>query len=170
MKKPKKVEFLHDSAKILRESFLSVAPQEGCALLIGNQKLTRTKKEANFIQIKLIWPCKNIWGSKIAKSLNLLNDFFDPEGNDQSKNSRFLIDPRDQINAQKWARKQKLIILGSAHSHPKGNAIPSEIDRINANSYSLMVIVSKSGTIKAWWIESNQTQENIEVAFSAPIK
>ncbi len=35
------------------------------------------------------------------------------------RDSRFALDPREQIAAQRWARLRGLEVLGVCHSHPK---------------------------------------------------
>ena len=42
MKKPDLIQFQGNSLKILRENLLAVAPEEGCALLLGNHKLANS--------------------------------------------------------------------------------------------------------------------------------
>jgi proteasome lid subunit RPN8/RPN11 len=56
---------------------------------------------------------------------------------------RFLIDPRDHIDARRDARQRGLEVVGFYHSHPHSPAVPSDTDRLEA-SYDghLHVIVS----------------------------
>lgn len=42
--------------------------------------------------------------------------------------TRFLIDPRDHINAIRDARSRQLDVIGFYHSHPRSAAYPSETD------------------------------------------
>jgi proteasome lid subunit RPN8/RPN11 len=42
--------------------------------------------------------------------------------------TRFLIDPRDHINAIRAARARQLDVIGFYHSHPRSPAYPSETD------------------------------------------
>ena len=46
--------------------------------------------------------------------------------------TRFLIDPRDHIDARREARRRGLAVLGFYHSHPHSSAAPSETDRADA--------------------------------------
>ena len=46
--------------------------------------------------------------------------------------SRFLIDPRDHIQARRDARERGLDVIGFYHSHPHSDAQPSPTDLANA--------------------------------------
>lgn len=46
---------------------------------------------------------------------------------------RFLIDPRDHIEARRDARRRGLRIVGFYHSHPDAPAAPSAVDRAEAS-------------------------------------
>jgi proteasome lid subunit RPN8/RPN11 len=56
--------------------------------------------------------------------------------------TRYLIDPADHIRARRAARTRALEVVGFYHSHPKGKAVPSPRDILEA-SYreALWVIV-----------------------------
>ena len=59
---------------------------------------------------------------------------------------RFLIDPKDHIDARREARARRLEVVGFYHSHPHSAAIPSQTDIAEA-SYPdhLYLIVSLTG-------------------------
>lgn len=73
-----------------------------------------------------------------------------------------MVDPREQLMAQRWARDKGLRILGTAHSHPSSKAIPSHTDRQLCLGPTLMLILSGLGLPEgreapkenwgAWWI------------------
>jgi proteasome lid subunit RPN8/RPN11 len=46
--------------------------------------------------------------------------------------ARFLMDPRDHIDARRDARRRGLDVLGFYHSHPRSPAIPSATDLMEA--------------------------------------
>ena len=164
MKMPVFIEFIGDCQRVLCQSLLAEAPYEGCALLIGNQKQSDSLAKENYLTIHMIWPCCNVWEPKISNLLESRKEESNPRKEDLSKKNRFLIEPREQIFAQRWARTQNWKVIGSAHSHPAGVPIPSAADRCWTFSTSLMVIVGKSGTIRAWWMHENQTFSPKEVA------
>lgn len=133
---------------VLDTLLLAVAPEEGCALLLG-------RAEGSLLRIEQVWPCLNVWEPgwpepPIAAAA--------PEPSPPpalSRRNRFALDPREQLLAQKWAREQGLQVIGSAHSHPDGPAIPSQADRDGVLAPTLMLIRSglteRSGRYGAWW-------------------
>ena len=81
---------------VARRVVAAAAPQEACGLLIGPRW-----------HVGLLWPCRNIWVPA------------------EERQRRFAIDPREQLLAQKWARQRGWVVLGSLHSHPSGEPVPS---------------------------------------------
>ena len=163
MKSPRIIEFIDNNAFVLMQSFKTVRPYEGCALLIGKKNLSDNDQNERCWQINLIWPCCNVWVP------NNMDYMLKPNAQTQSnysRENRFQIDPKEQILAQKWSRSHQLQVLGSAHSHPNSSGIPSSIDiHWNLNS-GLMLIVDQFNFIKAWWISSHRKFQEIEVTFS----
>lgn len=47
--------------------------------------------------------------------------------------TRFLIDPKDHLNALRDARQRGLDVVGFYHSHPRSDAAPSATDRAEAS-------------------------------------
>lgn len=89
--------------------------------------------------IRLIWPCLNIW---------------EPAA---ERNRRFLLDPREQLLAQRWGRARGLQVLGAAHSHPCSVAVPSATDLELAVAPTLQLILSplQDWAPACWWLELN---------------
>ena len=109
---------------------LAAAPQEGCALLLG-------QRQGTSLLLQRIWPCCNSWQP--------------PE----ERQHRFLLDPREQLLAQRWARERQLQVLGAAHSHPSSNAVPSASDLALSCGPALMLIRSGlpvAAPLRAWWL------------------
>ena len=132
-----------DWLTILVGVLAGAAPDEGCALLLG-QRL-QAAPGAGALTLGLVWPCLNIW---------------EPQG---ERRQRFLIDPREQLLAQRWARQRGLRVLGSAHSHPASPAEPSATDLALAVAPTLLLIRSGLGGgaddpanplagVGAWWL------------------
>src|SRR5262249_58269771 len=46
--------------------------------------------------------------------------------------TRFLIDPRDHLDALREARRRGADVVGFYHSHPRSDAVPSATDRVEA--------------------------------------
>ncbi len=161
---PGVLKFDGDCLIVLRESLLAVAPQEGCALLVGDHEKSDISGSKKIWNVRLIWPCCNIWGDNSFALIERLNPQRFNRDDHFSKANHFLIDPREQLHAQRWARKHNWEVLGSAHSHPLGEAIPSRTDRFWASSPRLMVILSKTGLIQSWWLPGGQSSAPKRVA------
>ena len=67
-------------------------------------------------------------------------------GNLSENPSRFLIDPKDHIQARRDARAEGMDVVGFYHSHPHSAPVPSETDLADA-SYAnhLYLIVGLTG-------------------------
>ncbi|MEX0589101.1 MAG: M67 family metallopeptidase [Cyanobium sp.] len=119
---------------VLRRILVAAEPQEGCALLLGKRLGERFDHAWRLLWV---WPCCNVW----------------PVPEERCR--RFAIDPREQLLAQKWARARGLELLGSAHSHPSSEAVPSPTDCSLSALPALMVILGVGGEDKellGWWI------------------
>ena len=111
-----------DWLTILAGVLAAAAPEEGCALLLGQQ--LPGAPGGDVLQVSEVWPCQNRWEPK------------------RERCQRFLLDPREQLLAQRWARQRGVQVLGSAHSHPASPAEPSATDLALAVGPTLMVIRS----------------------------
>ena len=87
-------------AAALERTLAAVAPEEGCALLLGQRLETR-------LTLQTIWPCRNTWLPA------------------EERSQRFRLDPREQLLAQRWGRQRGQLVVGAAHSHPSSAAVPS---------------------------------------------
>jgi proteasome lid subunit RPN8/RPN11 len=116
---------------VLEAVLAAAAPEEGCALLLGRRDPWR---------IHRIWPCLNVWEPPAERC------------------RRFALDPREQLQAQKWARARDLVVLGSAHSHPVSAPVPSALDRSLAFGPTLMLILGRDADagrreeLACWWL------------------
>lgn len=121
----------------LRRVLITALPGEGCALLLGVSPPAPMAPAALSWRVERIWPCCNVWMPP-AERLH-----------------RFAIDPREQLLAQRWARQRGLTVLGSAHSHPQGQPVPSATDLVLAFTPALQLILSPAdGWLpQAWWLE-----------------
>ncbi|MEA5443251.1 M67 family metallopeptidase [Cyanobium gracile] len=123
---------------LLEAVLVAAAPEEGCALLLGGRDPWCVRR---------VWPCLNVW---------------EPAA---ERRRRFALDPREQLLAQKWARSRGLSVLGSAHSHPLSEPVPSALDRSMAFAPTLMLILGQadrpataaaagatSRELACWWL------------------
>ncbi len=157
------IQFDADSLIVLTSTLLAPKPEEGCALLIGDNNIMASNYKTKGYQIKVIWPCCNIWEPGLLSPCRHQNSEVRAPQKTCSRENRFAIDPREQLLAQKWARTKNLKILGSAHSHPDGEAVPSPTDRALIFTSGLMVIVSGIGSAQAWWMQKDQNQHPQEL-------
>lgn len=140
---------------------MAAQPCEGCALLLGVADIapgaappridpapaeTAGAADAPWpapataspaLELRLIWPCLNVWEPAAERT------------------RRFLLDPREQLLAQRWGRQQGLQVLGSAHSHPDSVPLPSAIDLELAFAPTLQLILSPLAdwAPACWWLE-----------------
>jgi proteasome lid subunit RPN8/RPN11 len=79
---------------------------------------------------------------------------------------RILISPKDVLKAERYARSQKLEVIGYYHSHPEDTAIPSQYDLDHALPVWSYIIVSviggKSADIRSWVMENDRSKFNEE--------
>ena len=163
---PRFVELSKDNKILLSKTLLADKPQEGCALLIGKEMKSQKLNKEIYLKIEFIWPCCNIWKPDIYKQKNYLTFQNNSMSIKTSKNNRFFIDPKEQLAAQKWARKHKLKVIGNAHSHPNGTGIPSSLDIKLTFSTALMLIADQFGVISAWWITEDHTCNELKLIYT----
>ncbi len=119
---PERIFFGRKALTVLRRVVVAAAPEEACGLLLGPR----------WTVIRL-WPCTNVWTPA------------------EERRRRFAIDPREQLLAQKWARQRGWQVLGSFHSHPQGDPVPSATDLALAVPPALLAIQGVSG-LACWWL------------------
>lgn len=90
-------------------------PQECCGLLLGH----------------------TVNGGKAVVDLKPMENV-----HENSRHNRYVIAPRDLLEAEKEARKMGVEIVGIYHSHPDHPARPSQFDRENAFPWYSYIIVS----------------------------
>lgn len=93
-------------------------------------------------------------GDKWVKQIYILHNIED-------SNSRFAMDPKEQIEAQKDAREKGFRILGSFHSHPNTPAFPSKRDTelaydLQADYCILSLMDLKKPVLKAFMFEEKK--------------
>ena len=99
---------------------------------------SRADSAAAPLEIRLIWPCLNVWEPACEQT------------------RRFRLDPREQLLAQRWGRGRGLQVLGAAHSHPISAAVPSATDLELAVAPTLQLILSplQDWAPACWWLEA----------------
>ena len=164
MKIPQYIEFHNETNYVLSKFLMAPEPAEGCAILIGQKKISKTYKSKNFWEVKHIWNCRNVWGEPESKLINQnISVICNPKNMPLSKKNRFEIDAQDQIASQKWARENDLEVLCCAHSHPSGENKPSELDLCLHQFPGLLVISNKHGDLKAWWVKNKLNFHSVKI-------
>lgn len=124
--------FDRQALTLLRLTLAAVAPLEGCALMLG------AAPPGDVWRVEAIWPALNVWSPR------------------QQRRRRFALDPREQLQAQRWARARQRLVLGAAHSHPVSGPRPSACDRRLTMAPALMVIdgIAPTGepSLGCWWL------------------
>jgi proteasome lid subunit RPN8/RPN11 len=86
------------------------------------------------------------------------------------QHNRVLILPKDVLRAERYARSQKLDVIGYYHSHPDHPAIPSQFDLDHALPVWTYIIVSvesgKAVDTRAWEMENDRSKFNEEEIFN----
>ncbi|MBM5799981.1 MAG: M67 family metallopeptidase [Cyanobacteria bacterium K_DeepCast_35m_m2_023] len=136
---------------VLASVLTAARPVEGCALLLGTSA-------SSCWRVQQIWPALNSW----------------PERAERQR--RFLLDPREQLLAQRWARQRGLQVLGCAHSHPASAPRPSPTDlQLNFPPALLLIAGQTSGqpallgwTWACWWLPEAEPGLPAQSACSVP--
>jgi proteasome lid subunit RPN8/RPN11 len=86
-----------------------------------------------------------------------------PAGNLDEDPNRFLIDPKDHIEARRRARARGLEVIGFYHSHPRTEARPSPSDLAEA-SYSdcvhlIVSLQNEQAEARAYRIDGQDVEE-----------
>jgi proteasome lid subunit RPN8/RPN11 len=103
----------------------------------------------------------NADGSKtVAETFPLENS------SQEDQKNRVLILPKDVLRAERYARSQKLEVIGYYHSHPEDRAVPSQYDLDHALpvwSYIIVsVIAGKAVDVRSWVMENDRSKFNME--------
>ncbi|MGF1535951.1 MAG: Mov34/MPN/PAD-1 family protein [Elainellaceae cyanobacterium] len=106
-------------------------PEEGCGILLGRSESDAVR------QLVEVRPVPNAWSA-----VENITDSHSETAEPRTKTSRYTIDPKDMLKAQRDARDLDLDIIGIIHSHPNHPAFPSECDRAVAWSHYSYIIVS----------------------------
>lgn len=102
----------------IRTHAASTYPEECCGFLIGRQ--------SGDLRVEEVMRASNVA--------------------DPPRTTRYTIDPRDIVSAERSASSKGLSVLGYYHSHPDHPSVPSEFDRSHAwPSYSYFIIRVLSG-------------------------
>lgn len=134
----------------LRNHAEQAYPHECCGLLLGIKGASET-------QVMTVWATENAWTPTVEEHLAGLQatDMKHPH----SQRDRYWIDPKDLLEAQRYARDRHLNVIGVYHSHPDHAAVPSECDRSLAwAEYSYVILSVVRGCTQdllCWCLDEN---------------
>lgn len=81
---------------------------------------------------------------------------------DEERKRRYLIDPKDLLQAEKTARAQGVDVVGIYHSHPDHPSEPSEFDRVHAMPFwSYIIVACAKGTtakLQSWRLRDDRSK------------
>lgn len=84
----------------------------------------------------------------------------------EDQKNRVLILPKDVLRAERYARENKMDVIGYYHSHPEDRAVPSQYDLDHALPVWSYIIVSvlqgKAADIRSWEMENDRSKFNEE--------
>ena len=85
---------------------------------------------------------------------------------ESAKRNRFLIEPKELMEGERYARDKDLEVVGFYHSHPDSTAIPSRYDLEHAwPTYSYIIVSTtpgKAGDLYSWEQEADRSRFNQE--------
>jgi proteasome lid subunit RPN8/RPN11 len=113
--------------------------------------------------------CGFVFGSdqKEGRFITEVQPVANSKAGDQRR--RFEIDPRDYLQAERYALNQDLVLLGIYHSHPDHPAVPSEHDLKQAVPFfSYLILATQKNrvdNITSWQLNQRGQfeEENIEI-------
>ncbi len=85
---------------------------------------------------------------------------------EEARHNRVLILPKDVMRAERYARENRLDVVGYYHSHPEDFGVPSQYDLDHALPVWSYVIASvlkgKVADIRSWEMENDRSRFNEE--------
>ena len=131
----------------MRAHGTSAYPEECCGILLGKLRNPAAPPDLADAEITEAIPAQNLAPSNRA--------------------SRFVLDPRAYIHADRLARDLGLTVIGCYHSHPDHGAIPSATDVSLAwpeMLYAIMTVErAGAGEIRVWRYQRGEAQEVVFV-------
>lgn len=84
----------------------------------------------------------------------------------ETQHDRILIEPREVMRAERYARERGVDVIGYYHSHPDDEAVPSQFDLDHALPVWSYIIVSvrdaKAVDLRSWEMENDRSKFNKE--------
>lgn len=156
---PHHVQQMQDAAR-------AAYPEECCGLLLGVWLRADDRRIVHQVQ-----PLANAWEVEIEAALASSQA---GSALPLNRRSRYWVDPKDLLEAQRTARDRGWVILGVYHSHPDHPAVPSECDRQLAwadYSYPILSVTADAiAEIQSWRLDDAQHFRPETIEIQAEIK
>jgi proteasome lid subunit RPN8/RPN11 len=85
---------------------------------------------------------------------------------EEAKRNRFLIEPEELLQGERYAREKGVDVIGFYHSHPDSPAAPSQYDLDHAWPTYSYIIVSvgseRALDLRSWEMEADRSRFNTE--------
>ena len=132
----------------MREMGEAAYPNEGCGIFLG-----RLGDEAEVLEVRR--------GTNLREQGGAVDLPSEKDERVHSARDRYILDPRDQLQAEKDARARGLEVVGFWHTHPDHPARPSQFDADHAwAEYVYVIMAIDAGSqvdVTAWVLEGEDT-------------
>jgi len=144
-------------------------PEECCGLLLG-QLESQVSASCENHRLVEVWATENAWSVETEAEMRVIAP--ETAAHPLTKTRRYWIDPKEMLEAQRYARSKNLDIVGIYHSHTDHAAVPSECDRLCAWShYSYLIVSVRQGSaqdVLSWKLDENRQFQSEEILTVAP--
>jgi proteasome lid subunit RPN8/RPN11 len=127
---------------------------------LTSEQLNQIRKEG---EVTYPYECCGLLLGHIVSDEKVVAETYTAENakEERAQHNRFLISPEAVRQAERYARSQKLEILGFYHSHPNAPARPSQFDLDHAWPFYSYVIVSvrdgKAEDLACWRLRDDRS-------------
>jgi proteasome lid subunit RPN8/RPN11 len=130
----------NEQLKAIREHGVRDYPYECCGLLLGRLRVE---------------------GKVVTETYPISN-----AREESAKRNRFLIEPKELLRGEQYARSRDLEVVGFYHSHPDSPAVPSQYDLEHAwPTYSYIIVSTRTDAatdLFSWEQEPDRSRFNQE--------
>ncbi|MBD2070977.1 M67 family metallopeptidase [Leptolyngbya sp. FACHB-671] len=145
-------------------------PEECCGLLLGQVEPQASASQTETHRLVEVWATENTWNAEAEAEMRAIAP--ETATHPLTKDRRYWIDPKEMLEAQRYARSKNLDIVGIYHSHTDHAAVPSECDRLCAWShYSYLIVSVQQGNVQdvlSWRLDEKRQFQSEEILTVAP--
>jgi proteasome lid subunit RPN8/RPN11 len=133
-------------------------PEECCGLLLGQIESQASSSPGKNHRLVEVWATENAWDAEAEAEMQAIAP--ETATHPLTKTRRYWIDPKEMLEAQRYARSKNLDIVGIYHSHTDHAAVPSECDRLCAwPHYSYLIVSVQQGSaqdVLSWRLDEKR--------------